>query len=76
MKRITFTRAESLAAEKGAKLTREGEVHFHGHGIITDSWYQLDILPAKKFNFLTQLWEFLINLPDYDRSVSIDAVDY
>ena len=61
MKRITFTQAQALAAEKGLKLARESERHFHRNGVITDSWYKLDTLPDKKFTLLTDVWDFLIN---------------
>jgi hypothetical protein len=61
MKRITFTQAQALAAEKGVKLVCESERHFHRNGVITDSWYKLDTLPDKEFTLLTDVWDFLIN---------------
>jgi hypothetical protein len=61
MKRITFARAQELADEKGVKLVRENEIHFHSNVIITDSCYKLDTLPDKKFTLLTDVWDFLIN---------------
>ena len=69
MKRITFTQAQELAAEKGVKLVCESERHFHRNDVITDSWYKLDTLPDKKFTLLTE-WDFLINHKPASRSIN------
>jgi hypothetical protein len=64
LKRITFDQAEALAREKGIKLTRERERSFYKNGrytnTITNVWYKLSTLPDKKFPYLTDVRDFLL----------------
>jgi hypothetical protein len=64
LKRITFTQAKALAAEKGVKLICESERVFRKCGrytnTITNSWYKLSTLPDKKFYLLTDVRDFLL----------------
>jgi hypothetical protein len=66
LKRITFTQAEALAAEKGVKLTCETERSFYKNGrytnTITDVLYKLSTLPDRKFSLLTDVRDFLLTL--------------
>lgn len=64
--RVTFDQVEALAAEKGAKLTRESEseTHWrrHGRGSITitkERWYRLST-SDQKFRYLIEVWDFLL----------------